>query len=71
MQAELGVITAPKRRTRWFISPVHTLPCPHPQEYADFVKQVEAESAAAAAQQAADEEAEAAGRVAREDFEQL
>lgn len=35
------------------------------------MKQVEADSVAAAAEQAADEEAEAAGRLDREDFEQL
>lgn len=41
------------------------------QEYADFIKQVEVDSAAAAQQQAAEEEEEAAGRREREDFEQL
>lgn len=41
------------------------------QEYADFIKQVEVDSAAAAQQQAAEEEQEAAGRLDREDFEQL
>ncbi len=54
------------------------LPAPTPadallalQEYADFIKQVEVDSAAAAQQQAAEEEEEAAGRRDREDFEQL
>jgi hypothetical protein len=41
------------------------------QEYASFIKQVEVDSAAAAAVQAADEEEDAAGRLEREDFEQL
>ena len=51
--------------------PVCLPACLRLQEYADFLKQVEMESTAAAAELAHDEEAEAAGRLDREDFEQL
>ena len=41
------------------------------REYAEFMKQVEVDSQVVAAQLAADQEDEAAGRLDREDFEQL
>ena len=46
--------------------------CRHPpQEYADFMRQVESESAAVATQQAAEDEDQAAERRERDAFEQL
>lgn len=49
----------------------HVLPLLPPQEYADFMRQVETDAQAAAAVAAEEEDAEAAGRLDREDFEQL
>jgi hypothetical protein len=55
-----GLLVVHHKLCEWFV-----------QEYADFLKAVETDAAAAAQQVAAEEEEEAAGRLDREDFEQL